>query len=328
LFLLFTFPLLAGCVPDVDKLEQTNDIKGLVKALTYSEPTVSDAAAKALVEIGEPAVSSIIDLFIDGNSIEREKAVTVLIEIGEPTLNPLLAKLDSFSSNRIGEVAEIFGGIGEPAVDSLVELVNNSQSYYAIKVLGEIGNSRATQPIIDYLDNSTTPYKIEGAIEALGKIGAPEAVIPIINKIDRNIETNAIIIEALTKIGKPSIDILIHTIEDKNSDLHEKAAWVFVKLRAGNAEELLKYLKDEDTLWVYKLLIKTGDSGYESSLIEAIGDFGTEEMAEVYINSGNQNLKEAAIRWATSHNYLIYDTQGISGNNSHTNWGGGLGNAP
>lgn len=329
ILLVLTFPLLlAGCVPDVEQLEQAQDVKGLIKALTYNDPKVSDAAAKALIKIGEPAVPLLIDLFRDGNSAEMEKAGMVLKEIGKPALIPLMNRFYSFSLRMTKEIADIFEGAGDPSIDSLIAYVNTSHSSYAIAVLGEIGSARATQSIIECLNNYTVAPEIEIAVEALGKIGDSAAVIPIISKIGRNIETNKIIFDALNKIGEPSIAILIKTIEDNNSNLHEKAAWAFVKMREGSARELFKYLEDKETVWVYKLLIRVGNSESEALLIRALEDFATEEMAKDYMNSGNPNLKGAAIRWATAHNYLIYNTPGVSKKGSQANWGGGLGEAP
>ena len=42
--------------PDVQKLENRQDISGLIKALKYKDHKVRDAAEQALIKIGSPAV--------------------------------------------------------------------------------------------------------------------------------------------------------------------------------------------------------------------------------------------------------------------------------
>ncbi|MFF3567897.1 hypothetical protein ACFYXQ_08955 [Nocardia jiangxiensis] len=58
------------------------------------------------------------------------------------------------------------------------------------------------------------------------------------------------------------------------------------------------------------LAIKVGKTGSQEKLAEALDAFGNKPMAEDYLNAGSPFLREAAQRWAQSHNYRIFTTPG------------------
>jgi hypothetical protein len=74
----------------------------------------------------------------------------------------------------------------------------------------------------------------------------------------------------------------------------------------ADATPLLKYLESFDTLWVYGPLISTGQPGPEEALLAPFAnEWGTVDMAEYFLNSGNPSLEQAAEEWAATHGQSI-----------------------
>jgi hypothetical protein len=72
--------------PNVDKMKAKGDVRGLIKALNYSahaHPTVSSDAARALGQIGAPAVGPLIVVLQEGNQRVRGYAAQALGELGD-----------------------------------------------------------------------------------------------------------------------------------------------------------------------------------------------------------------------------------------------------
>lgn len=74
--------LIIGCTPNIGKLKERQDVGGLIKALGYeSDSAVRQAAADALVEIGEPAVEPLINSLNNGNKFVQRGAAGALKKI-------------------------------------------------------------------------------------------------------------------------------------------------------------------------------------------------------------------------------------------------------
>jgi len=55
-------------------------------------------------------------------------------------------------------------------------------------------------------------------------------------------------------------------------------------------------------------LIRIGRPGTEPRLINALNRVGDKKMAEVFLNSDNSQLKEAAENWARKKGYSVVDS--------------------
>ena len=74
-------------LPDIERLRQENDIKGLIDALSYQDDIrIQKAAATALIDVGATAVESLIVVFRNRNTVVHGAAKDVLVEIGEPAV--------------------------------------------------------------------------------------------------------------------------------------------------------------------------------------------------------------------------------------------------
>jgi HEAT repeat protein len=95
----------------------------------------------------------------------------------------------------------------------------------AAKVLGEIGDSRAVEPLIAALEDSTGSVVFDAAI-ALGQIGDLRAIEPLIVALEKWPEgyVTCAPADALVKIGAQAVEPLISTLGYVSNDVVRKAA--------------------------------------------------------------------------------------------------------
>ena len=127
--------------PNVEALQAKQDVKGLIRALPSHDGNVHDAAAKALGEIGPPAVEPLIARMKLGWHGFLEDA---FYEVGTPAVEPLIAVLkDARCSERVGKATQnALAAVGVPAIASLIAIVEEHQHskffFHAIKALEQI----------------------------------------------------------------------------------------------------------------------------------------------------------------------------------------------
>ena len=176
--------------PNIVKLKAKGNIKGLIRALKKSK--VRSEAEKALGEIGlrdvqvvEPliealkdeesyvrrAAASILGKISDTRPVEplietikdkyievRMSSIRALGQIGdERAIKPLIKTLKD-KSNEVHNVStKALVKIGKPSVDAIIDLIEDQDSKIrksAIRMLGQIRDKRAIQPLITALNDN------------------------------------------------------------------------------------------------------------------------------------------------------------------------------
>lgn len=201
--------------PNIKKLEDRRDVKGLIKALSYPQnAAVRQLAARALGESNDTlAEEALIAALKDPDPHVREIAVKSLGKHGHRrNVEPLIAALkDSHASVRRA-ASQALGKIGDSrAVDSLIAALQDSDGYTcqnAVEALGKITAASAVEPLIAVFQNTKREtYLRREAAKALGLIGDPRALEVLIAalKDDRNVRHE--VADALGKLGwKPGKD--------------------------------------------------------------------------------------------------------------------------
>jgi HEAT repeat protein len=244
----------------------------------------------------------LIDILNYGSDTEVQASVEALVDIGEPAVGPLIETIKD----------DMYGG------DILI---------YTVVALGEIGDSRAVEPLIEVLKNEDINqneyinYKDinikENAAVALGKIGDSRAVEPLISALkDEYGNVQESIIEALVKIGEPSIEPLIKALGDEDWDIYKNAAVALVDIGELAVESLIEALKyeDEDTQWeVVEVIEDIGEPAIEplikalknkdilirSGAVTALGAIGdnraVEPLVEVFLKDEDENIRDNAM---------------------------------
>jgi HEAT repeat protein len=234
-------------------------IPPLIQGLTIGNENLRCASAKGLGGIGcVVAIKNLCAAAGDESPLVRRAAVQALGSIGilndevEATVLTCLQDTDrgvvinaAFASGDLGCSAAV------PRLLSLLDEINNYNQRYIIRVLGQIGDTCATEKLCKLLVKNDgqgnakvtleTSERGEELVEALGKIADPRAVQPIIQVLIHSITTDndnqecdtedgctpscsdefkrarpsdiaANIHRALVQIGEPAIPPLIDTL--------------------------------------------------------------------------------------------------------------------
>lgn len=168
----------------------------------------------------------------------------------------------------------------------------------AVDTLTKIGKP-AVEPLIELLnDKKSSPIARNCAAAALGDIGDSTAIDPLIN--------------AMTEYDTeflPAFAVGALSIMCKDKD-NEKLI----------AEKLVK-LNDEFLIFGYHSLIHIGASGTEEFLISSLNKSGSISMAEDFMESGNDKLKDAGRKWADDNGYMLIEIPSFGSENK--GWGSG-----
>jgi hypothetical protein len=88
-------------------------------------------------------------------------------------------------------------------------------------------------------------------------------------------------------------------------------------LRGASREDaslLIELLKNRETaLEYYRIVIEVRNPDTVPALIEALQRYGGEEMPEVCLNCGNEELESAARTWAKDHGMWVATIGGSGG---------------
>ncbi len=295
----------------------------------------SDDLIAALVQIGEPAVESLIPLLSDAEGL-CFSATNVLVRIGEPAVAPLI---NSFKNEDVRNMSSnVLLQIGEPAVLPLIAALENEDTFIreqAAFTLGNIGDIRAVEPLIILLNDADAMVR-EKAARALGKIGdklAVNALIAVLKDENENVRSNAAY--ALGKIGDNlALQPLIGALSDQNDivvknaitalgeigdvgavqpliaalldeETQKESEGALIKICQDQPPVLVPYLNYSTTFQVYRVLIRLGDSSTVSALINTLNRFGTTEMALIYLTCVNGQLEDAGEEWLEANGYWV-----------------------
>jgi len=204
----------------LQQLKDNRAIEPIIRLLNHDEPAIRHFAVEALGGIPDPRVSDHLILALkDNNADIRESAAEALKKIGAPAVEPLIKTLRE-NDIRIRVIA--------------------------IRILGDIKDTRSIEPIIDVLEfKSRKPVQEEAqlryeAAKALGKMKATNAIQPLINALgdnDSHVRDSAA--EALREIGTPSVQYLIESLEDENIHIRVGAVMLLGDSRDSRAMEPL-----------------------------------------------------------------------------------------
>ncbi|RKY36993.1 MAG: hypothetical protein DRP72_03565, partial [Candidatus Omnitrophota bacterium] len=172
-------------------------------------------------------------------------------------------RLKSEDSYVREQAAIALGEIGdkraiEPLINTLKDRNSDVRKYAAI-ALGKIGDKKAVEPLINALEDKSWGV-CKHAIIALGKIGDKKAIELLINvlRTDWIVREQAAI--ALVKISQPAIEPLINALKDKNPGVRKQVAIAYIKIAGipqakSENRELLEKLKASEDIRVEENLL-------------------------------------------------------------------------
>jgi hypothetical protein len=217
------FNLLSRKKPDIEGLAARKDIAGLVKALQYNDIEVQSRTAKVLGSLGIEAMDELILALKKKDKRIRLGIIEALTLIKDPRAVPALIKtLKDESSEVRWETAIALGEIGDPqAIEPLVHALKDHDKYVrygAAFALAKIEWKPADDTQKAFYFAGMQEWK---AVKLIGKSAIP-ALSHILNDRDSNVRQKAI--EILGEIGHPdATPALIHSLGDASSEVRWKA---------------------------------------------------------------------------------------------------------
>jgi len=178
----------------------------LVKLLYETQNNVRDEAANALVKIGEPAVSPLLNTTTDSSSDIRMRSVSILGRIGsDKAIQPLISALrDPDWMVRDEAAVKLTGFDPDKTTKPLIDLLQDDTGYVreqAAWVLGELKADKAAEALITAMADPASGWM---AAVALGKIQSPEALPPLMEALNnKNPKTRQAAVWALERTGSP-----------------------------------------------------------------------------------------------------------------------------
>ena len=192
----------------VGKLKIKESVKPLEKILLTHKSFMSKIkAAQSLEEIGDrKAIPSLIKALNDSDDAVREDVALALGGFGgEEVAAELKKAFEKESSNRVkGFIVQSIGYTkDQEQVDWLIDILQKDEEkrIYAAIALGELGNEKAIEPLLFFLnDKNSKKELLERIVLALGNIGKPNeqvvnsliAILKIDNVDYRNLKLNTI----------------------------------------------------------------------------------------------------------------------------------------
>lgn len=222
--------------PDIKKLKENKDVKGLIEALKHDDQGIRERAAYSLHEIADK--KAVVPLI---KALKNSQDVPKYIMYYTPEQRGWLEDLAKEEWDVRRGVAFALSKIGKPAVEPLIKLLedsNNNIRFFAINALGIIGDERAVEPLIDALNDKDTNVRRITA-DALGKIGDKKAVEPLIEALLEGPYTffhKKVCIEAIRALGKigdeRAVEPLTDALKDKDEHVREAAEKALEKIKA------------------------------------------------------------------------------------------------
>lgn len=206
-------------------LQDPRALQPLLSALKDRKSKVQGSVREALSSIMEEMkkrndVEPILALIENEDSDVRMIAVTSLKGIkDEKVPKALVNLLDDQNESVHDTTMEALKEMGPDAVIPLIEsFTMNDMSIWipAVRLLGEIGDNRAVEPLILALKHPARILQYEAA-KALGKINDPRAVEPLIQALsDNDTVVREAAAQSLTEIGKPAVEPLIEALGERD----------------------------------------------------------------------------------------------------------------
>ncbi len=229
-----------AAIETMGKIGGTQAAQLLVTTLKQGKSEEQETAVQALIQIGQPAVDPLIDIFEEADSNLQEIIKSILVNIKNAAVDPLVTALKHSDVAVVRRtIVQILGEIGDPqAVAALVPALDDrdwGMRWAAAQALGKIGDTRAVEPLVAALNDQESSVRWTAA-EALGEIGDPQAIeslTALLNNCDLPFVRRQVV-AALGKIGgSQAKEVLTNALNDEDSDVQEVATQALAKMEDG-----------------------------------------------------------------------------------------------
>ena len=236
---------------------------------------------KQLASKDKKVVDRLIELVRRG----WQRSYVTLSDGSITSLSPSMGESRAYVA--LGEIGD------ERAVEPLLEILNRGYAdrrSMAAEALGKIGNKQAVDSLIEALEDSDSGACLS-AIVALGKIGDQKAVGPLIKRVGHDKLGFYFAPEALVEIGKPAVGPLIEALKDGPPIVCWRAAWALAEIGDRKAVEPLIQLPEE---LESRESLRSRDFGAPETLglYEALGKLGDESAIQYLIRALKEGYRD------------------------------------
>lgn len=231
-------------------------------------------ALKMLGKIGDDAALPHVKKWFNERGNWQPDAAYTLGQLGDKSVVPDLIdgidfqvgtgrdRLSRIKNRTNSNIARALAMLEAKAgVEPLLKLLDSPEARVretVINALADLGDPRATQPLVDAALEDEEPFIRKTAVQALGNLGDPDAIGPLIKMLYLEAPGISFFNEArrsLVQIGKPAVGMLMKTMQRKNEAVESirmqdgseildgaveaKAASVLGAMEAQSAESLM-----------------------------------------------------------------------------------------
>ena len=235
----------------LDADEDAATIAALLEALDTLESGLEGAEEWSDLEIAEQLSR---EGFYDRLTPENRKDFPPelgVVRIAEAENDPerILMALDSLDSDFMEEnCIDALKRLGPGAAFDPIQGLAQRRNRGAIEVLGKIGDERAVETLVDFVDSGNPPLQ-KVTIRALGEIGSQEASQEIANAMaDEEPAVRSIAARALGLLGDTrAIEPLAARLADAEeaTEVRASAAWALVQIGTERALETVAEYDDD-----------------------------------------------------------------------------------
>ena len=235
----------------LDADEDAETIAALLEAIEELRSGLDDAEEWSDLEIAEQFRR---EGFYDRLTPENRKDFPPelgVVRIAEAENDPerILMALDSLDSDFIEEnCIDALRRLGAAEAFEPMQGLAQRRNQGAIEVLGKIGDERAVETLVDFVDSGNPPLQ-KVTIRALGEIGSEEASQEIANAMtDDEPAVRSVAARALGLIGDTrAIEPLSARLEDGDeaNEVRASAAWALVRIGTERALQAVAEYDDD-----------------------------------------------------------------------------------
>ena len=275
------------------ELRDTRAVEPLVEALEHRDPGIVSAAALALGELRDTrAVEPLMTILSNAeHGVFRLGTIQTLGVLKDPRATALLSEQLDDTSVQVRRIAtEALGEIGDRgAIDPLLKMLNDQSAevrWAAADALGSIGDASVADTLISIIGK--------------GRIWA-RRMVRVLDRLDTNWRER----EATLRIET----YFLEHIDHPEPEVRWRSAEALGEIATPRAsQKLLQALEQKRTMVVaaaHAFFIRNGMSEAEPLLVQALHQYGTEEMALTYLNADHPVLTRAAHIWARRQGMIL-----------------------
>jgi HEAT repeat protein len=286
----------------------------LLPMLRSDQPALREASARVLGQIGDQrALKLLVDATGDEHWAVREAACKALVKFGQPALRALIAALHSphddirwIASGGLEQLGwqpdrseggvryciarglwdqcAAMGDIAVPTLTDNLQHWDDNVRKGATYALARVG-APAVQPLIQVLQGDN-PHAREAAARTLGQIGSRQAMQPLAEALqDEYAEIRLAAISALLRLHAPGT-ILAPALKNEEPGVRKAAAWALG--RSGEAQAIKPLV----------LALKDSDTEVRTVVVKALGELGNEQALQPLL--ALMNDPDAGVRAAVT----------------------------